>query len=70
MSDERRRRRRRRRRALLGPRFPLRGSRAPGAPCLGGAARLRGSGSARRDPSRRDGAEPGTEDEGAVSEEA
>lgn len=48
MSDERRRRRRRRRRALLGPRFPLRGSRAPGAPCLGGAARLRGSGSARR----------------------
>lgn len=47
-----------------GPRFPLRGSRAPGAPCLGGAARLRGSGFARRSPSRRDGAELGTENEG------
>lgn len=35
-----------------------------GAPCLGGAARLRGfSGSARRSPSRRDGAELDTEEE-------
>ncbi|XP_055666481.1 collagen alpha-1(III) chain-like [Falco peregrinus] len=53
-----------------GPRFPLRGSRAPGAPCLGGAARLRGSGSLAALPPGGTGRSWARRTRGAVSEEA